>query len=197
MDDDRDNTGPAIYVALLHYPVLDKNGDTIASAITNLDLHDLARTGRTFGVKGFFVVTPLDDQREMARRIVTHWVEGAGARHNPQRMEAMRLVRVRKNLAEVLAEIRSQTGRAPRTVATSAVEREGAIGFAECRERIAAGGAPFLLVFGTAWGLADGIVRGMDHTLAPVRGAAAYNHLPVRSAAAIILDRLAGGPAAS
>ena len=82
----------------------DKNGETIASAVTNLDLHDMARSARTYGVNAFYVVTPLDDQKALAAKLVDHWVNGAGARYNPKRQEAMQLIRVRDNLEQVLAE---------------------------------------------------------------------------------------------
>jgi hypothetical protein len=49
-----------------------------------------------------------------------------------------------------------------------------------------------VLLFGTAWGLADEILEAADHRLAPINGKGAYNHLAVRSAVAIILDRLLG-----
>jgi hypothetical protein len=45
---------------------------------------------------------------------------------------------------------------------------------------------------GTGWGLADQVLDRVDRLLAPIQGAADYNHLSVRSAAAIILDRLFG-----
>ena len=48
-----------LYVALIHHPVVNKNGMIIGSAVTNMDLHDIARAGRTFGVRGYYVVTPL------------------------------------------------------------------------------------------------------------------------------------------
>ena len=67
-----------IYVALIHFPVLNKRGDVIASAVTNLDLHDIARASATFGVKAFFVVTPLEDQKELSKRVMSHWIEGFG-----------------------------------------------------------------------------------------------------------------------
>jgi hypothetical protein len=46
-------------VGLLHYPVYNKNYETIASAITTFDLHDCSRLAKTYGVKTFFVITPL------------------------------------------------------------------------------------------------------------------------------------------
>ncbi len=183
---------PNIYLALVHYPVVNKNGGTIASAITNLDLHDISRTAKTFGAKAFFVVTPLADQKILAERIIAHWTEGAGARYNPKRGEALRLVRIRERLADAVAEIESREGCRPKMVATTAVRRQGSIGYARCRERIDKEGVPYLLIFGTAWRLDSELFRTMDFTLAPITGQSVYNHLPVRSAVAIILDRLTG-----
>ena len=48
-----------LYIGLVHYPVYNKNRLRIASAITNFDLHDLSRAARTYGVKKFYVITPL------------------------------------------------------------------------------------------------------------------------------------------
>ena len=49
-----------------------------------------------------------------------------------------------------------------------------------------------LILLGTGHGLAQDIVDASDYTLCPIRGAAEYNHLSVRAAAAIILDRVIG-----
>jgi len=56
---------------------------------------------------------------------------------------------------------------------------------------------PWLLLFGTAWGLASSVTGESDHVLEPVTGPGNYNHLSVRSAAAVILDRLLGRPSDS
>jgi hypothetical protein len=54
-------------------------------------------------------------------------------------------------------------------------------------------GKPVLVVFGTGWGLAPTVVESADALLEPVRGVREeYNHLSVRAACAIILDRLLG-----
>jgi hypothetical protein len=53
-------------------------------------------------------------------------------------------------------------------------------------------GQPYLLVFGTAWGLAEPFISEADYILEPISGRTDYNHLSVRSAAGIILDRLLG-----
>ena len=34
------------WVALVHHPVYDKNHKVVATALTNLDLHDIARSSR-------------------------------------------------------------------------------------------------------------------------------------------------------
>jgi hypothetical protein len=33
----------AVYLALLHYPVYDKNHQVVTTAVTNMDIHDIAR----------------------------------------------------------------------------------------------------------------------------------------------------------
>lgn len=178
-------------IALIHYPVTNKNGEVIASAVTNLDLHDMARSARTYGVKGFYVVTPLEDQQALAGKLVDHWVSGGGARYNPKRREAMQLVHIRDNLEQVVAEIEKAAGRPPRTIVTCARPQKGSVTYRKLHQMLS-DGAPGLLLFGTAWGLAPDCMTAADIILDPVRGTDAYNHLSVRSATAIILDRLCG-----
>jgi len=182
---------PNLYVALTHYPVVNKTGDTIASAVTNLDLHDIARAARTYGVRGFYVITPLTDQQILIARLVSHWVSGAGARYNPKRREALELIRTADTLDTAIEEIRTSASASPKTVATSAKPSARGIRFSGFRELLKTG-APYILIFGTAWGLAPDLVSAADYVLEPVIGSTGYNHLSVRSAAAVILDRLLG-----
>ncbi len=181
----------SLYVALIHYPVVNKNGKEIASAITNLDLHDIARAARTFGVKAFYVATPLDDQRALAERIVSYWVDGAGGEYNPNRLDALDLIHVTSSLEEAVADIRDRCGEKPVTVVTCARQGFQTLGYPAMREKLGSG-RPYLLVFGTAWGLSEGVLSEADYVLDPIVGNTDYNHLSVRSAAAIILDRLMG-----
>ncbi|MCG6907364.1 MAG: RNA methyltransferase [Anaerolineae bacterium] len=180
---------PNLYVALVHHPVVNKDGDTIAAAVTNLDLHDIARVAKTYGVKGFYVTTPLADQQHLVRRITAHWLEGPGGCHNPKRREALALIRLADSLEQALAEIGREAGERPRTVATAARRRPGSIGFGDLRRQLS-GGSPHVLVLGTAWGLAPSVFEAADTVLEPVEGPSLYNHLSVRAAAAVILDRL-------
>jgi tRNA (guanine37-N1)-methyltransferase len=178
-------------LALIHYPVCNKNGEIIGSAVTNLDLHDIARAGKTFGVDTFYVVTPFADQQELVRSILAHWQTGHGATYNAKRKQALALVRVCQDMAELYGEVENKWGRRPRVLATSARHQERGEDFYETRRRMLAG-EPHLLLFGTGWGMAPEAFSGVDAFLPPVSGTGQYNHLSVRSAAAIVLDRLLG-----
>lgn len=180
-----------LYTALMHYPVTNKNGETIASAVTNLDLHDLARSAKTFGVRRCFIVTPLEDQQELVRKIIRHWTEGYGAKYNPKRREALEVICVAETLEQVKGMIARECGNSPKTIVTSAGRHQNALTYARCKQMLASG-APYLLMFGTAWGLSREFIEKADFFLDPIEGVGGYNHLSVRSASAIILDRLLG-----
>ncbi len=182
---------PNLYVALTHYPVVNKSGDVIASAVTNLDLHDISRAARTYGVNCYYVATPLKDQQILAQRIMAHWTDGAGGDYNPARRRALEMVKVVDSIADVVDDIRRIEKKEPKTVATCARAYPSSIGYQEFRSILELG-EPHLLIFGTAWGLAEAFIAGADYILAPIKGAGDYNHLSVRTAAGIILDRLVG-----
>ncbi len=182
---------PNLHVILVHYPVVSKNGDTIASAVTNLDLHDIARAGRTYGVRSFYIVTPVRDQLELVDKIVSHWVSGAGAEYNPQRRDALSIIRVSESFEAALTDIAADDNGYPKTIATSARKRAKSLQMNVLRDMIWTGG-PHALILGTAWGLTDDFLSRADYLLEPICGPTDYNHLSVRSAAAIMLDRLLG-----
>ena len=178
------------YVALLHHPVYNRGLETVTSALTNLDIHDIARVCRTYGVRRFFLVNPVEGQRELAERVLHHWTEGAGAEANPTRKEAMSIVGIKNSLEEAVSEIEKIEGAKPETVATDARADASMTGYAEMRERIMAADRPYLLLLGTGWGIVREVIDSADHILKPVKGYGDYNHLPVRGAAAAIMDRL-------
>jgi hypothetical protein len=184
-------TMPNLYVALTHYPVVNKKGSVIASALTNLDLHDISRAAKTYGLKSFFVVTPLEDQKELAERIISHWTDGFGGAYNPHRRSALELIRIRDSLSAVYEEIAAEEKSYPTTVATCARKYPASISHEEFRAMLDSG-KPYVLILGTAWGLAEEFISGADYVLEPIAGNTDYNHLSVRSAAAIIFDRLLG-----
>jgi tRNA (guanine37-N1)-methyltransferase len=193
--------GRSLFLCLLHSPVLDKAGKPGTVSLTNLDIHDMCRVSRSYELGGAIFATPLEDQRELGRRLLEHWTSGAGARANPDRASALRLGRMAEGLDGAAAWVEAQTGLAPRVAATSArshwrPKRGGrlkAIAFtppADIRRWLAQG--PVLLVLGTGHGLAPEVISRADAVIGPVRGFSAYNHLPVRAAAAILVDRLLG-----
>lgn len=178
-----------VSVALVHHPVMDKNGASIAAAVTALDLHDIARAAKTFGVDAFYVVTPLEDQQELVGRITDHWVTGMGADYNPDRQAALALIQCRASLAEAIDHMVAIHGQRPSTVVTSAQMTDSNLSYQGLHE-LGLSDRPVLLIFGTAWGLAPEVMERADYRLAPIAGTGLYNHLAVRSAVSIILDRL-------
>ncbi len=182
-------------LALMHYPVKGRKGETIASAITNLDLHDIARASKTYGIERFYVATPLKDQKILAEKILSHWQSGAGARYNPDRGQALDLVRVVPGISDIISDLETRHQKEVAVVATSAVQNDRNTGFCTFKKILAATenkDRVYLLALGTAWGLADEFLETADYVLAPIYGTSEYNHLSVRSAAAIMLDRLLG-----
>lgn len=182
---------PVVYLALLHYPVYNKEREVVATAVTNLDLHDLARLAVTYGCRGFFVVTPLKLQTRLVERLLDHWRTGRGGEFNPSRKQAFLSTRVVATLDDAVAAVAGENGRVPRIVATTARTVAGAKSYAELRELMRSESGPWLVVFGTGWGLDDGFLEEVPEVvLEPIPGMDEYNHLSVRSATAIVLDRL-------
>jgi tRNA (guanine37-N1)-methyltransferase len=181
-----------LYTALVHYPVVNKEDRPIGSALTTIDLHDIARASMTFGVKGFFVITPYPDQADLADEVIRHWTQGAGSRLNPDRKKALELIRVTDTFDNAVTQIQEKEDQPVTTIATSARTHRQTISIHALKQTLKAG-SPCLLVFGTAWGLADELIHRCDMQLEPITGPGEYNHLSVRSAASIYLDRLING----
>lgn len=180
-------------VALVHYPVMNKRGKVVTASLTNFDIHDIARSCRTFGVERHFIVTPSAPQQWLARRIVGHWREGWGRGYNPNRCEALSIVEVVADLVEVVERCEALWGRGPLLVGTSARARGRLLSVEALRRRLEDPGEVVCLVFGTGWGLHPSLLEDLDFLLEPLRGVGEYNHLSVRAAVAIYLDRLCGG----
>jgi hypothetical protein len=180
-----------LFVALIHYPVLNRNGQIVTSAITSLDLHDIARSARTYGVRSMYVVHPVAEQREFALRVLDHWRLDYGRLYDSRRREALDLVEVVDDLETAVKAARTLAKAFPLLVYTSA-KVTGGLSYAELRSKIQKDGPPFMLMFGTGFGLAPAMCERADHILHAVRGPGEYNHLSVRAAASVILDRLAG-----
>jgi len=185
----RTRPGRNMHIGLVHGPVVLKDGKVGTVSLTNLDVHDIARVSRTYGLGGFEVVSPLRDQLTLAGRIVAHWRDGPGLRANPDRTEALSLVRLHEGLDAALAAVSADHGRPAALVATSA-KGPATLSFAAARELIAK--RPVLVVLGTGHGLAEEVLARADGVLPPLRPFSDYNHLSVRAAAGILTDRLLG-----
>ncbi len=176
-------------LALVHHPVCNKNGETIGSAVTNLDIHDIARAGRTFGIERYYLVTPYSDQQQLVRDIVGHWLTGHGATYNTKRKDALSLVRLCSDLGQLYEEASAHFNQRPTILATSAKASGKQMSYEDVRGDLLSG-KPYLVLLGTAWGMAPEVFEDVDGFLPPILGRGKYNHLSVRSAAAIMLDRL-------
>lgn len=187
-----------VYVALLHFPIRNRNGDVVTTAVTNMDIHDIGRSARTFGVRKVFLVTPIEMQHDLVGRILRHWSDDHAREYHPDRVEAVSLVRLEKTFDCVKAAIRAECGgEEPEVVLTDAKPLPNVVSCADYRRELMTPGRkrPTVIVFGTGWGVSDAFHPAVDRILAPVdgpEGAGGYNHLSVRAAVAIILDRLLG-----
>jgi len=180
-----------LYTGLVHYPVYNKNKEKITSAVTNLDLHDLSRISRTYGIKNFFVITNLSDQQEFVTELINHWKSGFGASYNVDRKEAIEVLEISASIEEAVDKIKEIEGERPVTIVTCASMVKEAISFNMAKEIIESNRV-VLLLFGTAWGLHNDAIENADFVLKAIEGKNSYNHLPVRAAAGIIIDRLVG-----
>lgn len=181
-----------LFIALVHYPVYNKNSQEISTSVTNLDLHDIARLAATYGVERYFVVHPLEAQQRLIGEVLQYWQEGFGSRYNPYRGQAFDRLQVAGSVEEVVRAIEKSEAARPILVSTTARYLTNSVSYMRVREMIEARNEDFLLLFGTGWGLAQGVIDSSDMVLEPIEGNSGYNHMSVRSAVAIILDRLLG-----
>ncbi len=186
-----------LYVVLLHHPIRNREGKLVTTAVTNMDIHDISRTARTFGASGYYLVTPIPVQHELVNRILGHWRTDGSREYHPDRAEAVNLVRLANDFREVKDAIRSVHGEDPEVVLTSARSLPNSISYEQYRRELEEPGRkkPVAMVFGTGWGVSETFYPEVDRNLAPIygrEGQEGYNHLSVRSAVAIILSRLFG-----
>ena len=178
-------------VALVHYPVFDRAKKTVATNITNFDIHDIARAARTYGVDTYYIVHPANEQLMFVSRVLDHWRVGPGKKFNPMRRTALTMVEPIKSLQEAIDHM---GGGDINVISTSAKETAEAPqwSFRQARENCLE--KDTLLVFGTGNGLSDEVHRLCNACIEPIRGYGDedYRHLSVRSAVSIILDRLRG-----
>ncbi|MBS4025193.1 MAG: RNA methyltransferase [Clostridia bacterium] len=183
---------PNIFICLVHYPVYNKHMEIVTTSVTNLDLHDISRCATTYDIPGYFVVHPSPSHQKVIRTVISYWSEGYGSLYNPDRKTAFKRVILKDSLEQVIDEIDADYGMPPKIVTTDARIFPNSVSFTWLRHKIRTTNEPILLLFGTGWGLEKSIMESADHILEPIKGVGEYNHLSVRGAVAIILDRLLG-----
>lgn len=185
---------PNHYAVLMHDEVMVKGSDQIGTtSVTSLDIHDIARSAKTYGLAHYFIVTPLRDQQHIVQTLLDFWQKGAGFAYNESRFEAVKQVSLCESLDRVIAKIEQKEGKKPLLIVTSAREMSNipTISY-EDQAVVWAHKRPVLLIFGTGGGLAQELMERCDYRLKPITGFSDYNHLSVRSAAAVIFDRWLG-----
>lgn len=181
-----------LYVGLVHYPIYDKNFNVIATAITNYDLHDISRSAKTYGVKKYFIIHHILGQLDMVHKIMDFWESPVGRNYNGYRTQAFDIVDIRPSIEAAVEAVTTAEGKKPYVVTTDARTYANTISYKDLRHKREEDDTPILLLFGTGYGMTKETMEKFDFILEPIYGAGEYNHLSVRSAAAIILDRLAG-----
>ncbi len=179
-----------LYLGLVHFPVTNRDGELITSSITNLDIHDIARSCITFGVKQYFVIHPIERQKEIFEKIMQFWKSDIAKFYNKDRVEALTLIQFIKSIDETIKLIKYQDGIDPIIITTTAALIDRQISFQDLKTIKMNEDRPILLLFGTGNGLSPEVHQMADYILKPIYGPTTYNHLSVRSAVAIVLDRL-------
>lgn len=174
------------YLGLVHYPVYNKFKDKVTTSITNLDIHDIARSCKTFGIEKYFIINPLETQKKMLARVKDFWQSDIAIKYNLDRVNALELVQYAATIDDVIEFIRNQEKEDPILITTTALQMNNQIHLEKIRNL----DHSVLILFGTGNGLSEEIHERADYVLEPIGGSNEYNHLSVRSAVAIILDRI-------
>lgn len=186
---------PNHYVALMHSDVLVGSGQEGTTSVTSIDIHDIARSSATYGIKNYFIVTPLKDQQKIVSKLLYFWQQGFGYEYNQKRFKAVKDVVLKDALVEVVEEIKQKEGKEPILISTSAkrvLDGSGKIVSYFDQSKVWSLDRPVLFIFGTGQGLTQELLEKTDFLLKPIEGFSDFNHLSVRSAVAIILDRWLG-----
>ena len=203
-------------VGLLHHPIYDRSRNVVATNITNLDIHDIARVSKVYGLENYFIIHPATEQLMFVERLLDHWRTGDGIKTHSIRSEALGIVRTAESIDQAKRLWLSKDGlgnsdEKVEIIGTTARNIPGVdrVSFKALREEFDANNSDpngqqktqkktqkktrrVLLLFGTGFGMTDEVLQGCDRILEPLKGAPPvdYRHLSVRSAVSICLDRL-------
>ncbi len=181
-----------MYMGLIHAPVLGRKEEIITTSVTNMDIHDIARSARTYGFSQYFIVTPVKKQHELVQKILDHWNTDDDNSYNPDRSSALSFIKLENTIEDAKARIKEIEGVEPFVVVTGANFSEFSGDENDLRAKLQVDNQPMFLLFGTGWGLHASVTDRADFKLNPIDGGAndGYNHLSVRSAVAIYCDRI-------
>ena len=151
---------PPFYVALLHHPIVNKQGEIITTSVTNMDIHDISRSARTYGAEGYEVITPIDQQHQVVKRILDHWNSPSVLKKHPDRVEAVSRVRLSRSFEETKERIYAEHGQMPEVVMPDARPIPNSVSYSEYRSelqnpRLRGHDKPVVIVFGTGWGISE------------------------------------------
>ncbi|HJM68563.1 MAG TPA: tRNA (guanosine(37)-N1)-methyltransferase TrmD [Candidatus Babeliales bacterium] len=183
---------PPHYMVLMHDQMKLKDGRVGTTSVTTMDIHDIARSSRTYGIKNFFISTPLTDQRTIVQTLLDFWQSKEGIHYNSHRHQAISRVALTESFEDTIKRIEEKEGKRPIVIATSAQQHELPVLSYSDQQKVWEQSRPVLILLGTAYGMSDAILEQCDYMLAPIEGFTDFNHLAVRSAAGIILDRWLG-----
>jgi tRNA (guanine37-N1)-methyltransferase len=128
----------------------------------------------------------------LIHEIAAHWITGYGAEFNPDRAGAMEKIKTAPSAPKALDWINERERRAPFVIATTARERDGTLSWLTLKDMILLDERPVVFLFGSGWGLCEEALAEADAVMSPISGGQGYNHLSVRSAVSITLDRFFG-----
>ncbi len=178
----------ALYIALVHHPVLNKAEKVVTTSISNLDIHDIARAAMTYGVKAYYIVHAEPGQKALLESIRSFW-QNEDLPYNPMRSQALKKIRQSDSIETTINDITNQEAMRPIIVTTTARTLHDQISYRYLK-LLTQKEKPVLIIFGTGYGLCDEVHQAADHILAPIEGVEGYNHLSVRSAVSVVLDRI-------
>lgn len=179
----------SFYVGLLHYPVLNKQRQKVTTSITNIDIHDISRLCCSFGVRKYLLINPLKSQKMLYDKIIDFWRSDTGKNYQPDRAEALEKTVFVDSYEKAVEYVKNQEDASPFVITTTAKTRKNQLSY-DSFNSVINKDKPVLLIFGTGYGLAEDIHTQADYILSPIESRSGYNHLSVRSAVAIVLDRL-------
>ena len=90
-----------IYLGLVHYPVYNKRKEVVCTSVTNFDIHDISRSCKTYDVKEYNLIVPVEAQKQLTERIINYWQDGTGGEYNKDRESAFTITRVKNSIEAV------------------------------------------------------------------------------------------------